>query len=371
MKTKLILGFALIVVGFVSGLWLLEHHRPNRILRRMSNYYTKLNSFECVNTIVVQFAAGKTTNQKQFAFMRPNRFVILPDITNASQLYCDGTNLYDYRPYYFNSYTRVPAPARFEDVITNWIGGELLRVIMVTNRLEYLMNGFGRGLTTLKYVGHEAINDVDWDHLYFQEPASNVMELWVARGVAPYAVKYAYAFQNHFGKTNQVMHYTETISDWKEDYGVPPEKFIFSPPNRAVERPLEDDQVELSELVTNGTERQVVRFYSSQRVADEAKRQAEFLKTNQNRFRNIALKAVLAKYANLAAGDLVFKGVEQPSGDEIPNSFIVTFVLSKTIKETETGKSIQTSEETFTATLSTEGSVEHIGRGSSFDFHSK
>lgn len=368
MKRKIGLFLVLIVAVVAASLWAFERSDPNRILRRMSDYYGSLNSFEGANTIVVESTAGKTTNQKQFAFQRPNRFMILPDTTNDSQLYCDGTNLYDYRPYYFNSYTKVPAPARFEDVITNRLGGELLLMIARTNRLDYLVNGFGRGLKALKYDGRENINGIDCDHLDFQLASSKVMELWVARGAEPYAVKYEFAFRSALPNQGE-MHYTETISDWNGDSALPANEFVFAPPNGAVERPVEDDQVELSQVASNGPV--VATFYSSEKVANEARMQADFLKANQRRFQDIALKAILGKYPNLAAGDLVFKDVEQSSDDDSGKGFVVTFDLPKTIKIMSNGKSAETLEDTVTATLSADGRVEHIERGSSVDFSSK
>lgn len=372
MKSKIILFVlvASIVVAIAAGFWLFEQDRPNRIVLRMSNYYGNLTGFEGVNTIVAESAAGKITRQMHFAFLRPNRFFILPNTTNDSQLYCDGTNLYNYQPFNFNSFTKVSTPVRFEDVITNRVGGELLLMITRTNRFDYLMNGFGRGLKALKYEGHERITGIECDRLGFQLVTSNFMEVWVARGAATYAVKFAFSFRSPLPPYEEVQ-YTETISDWKGNGPLALEEFVFSPPGGAVERPVEDDQVELSGIVTNGTEREVVKFYSSKKVADDARKQAEFLKGSQRYFRDIALKAILEKFKDVAAGDLALKGIEPASEDNTENGFVVTFALPKTMKQKQTGKSIQISEETVFARLATDGRVEHVGRGSSFDFRSK
>ena len=373
MKTRPAVSIVLTlsVVAVVGGLWLFARNRPNRILRRMSCYYESLSSFEGVNTTVTESGTYRITSEKRFAFQRPNRFVILLDTNTAWRWYCDGTNFYEYQPQYYNSYTRMPAPPRYTDVITNRIGGELLLMILATNRIESLMSGFGHDVTALMYDGQEVINGIDCDRLHFQGADSNTVDLWVARGAIPYAVRCAYSFQSHFSKTNQAMRYTETISSWQGNGAIPPSEFVFMPPNGAIERPAEDDQVELSEFETNGTKKEIVKFYSSQKAADEAKGQAEFLKKNESHFREVALSAILSKYRNLAASDLQFKDVEQSSDGNTGNDFDVTFILSNTIKETETAKSVQTSEETVVATLSAAGNVEHVGRGTSVKFRSK
>lgn len=382
MKPKILLCLALVLGGGLFG----YSDVPNRIMsqlsspavspaaqqvvRHISDYYARLNSFEGTNTIVAETPTYKAVDKVQFAFLRPNRFLILRDGTNGPQTYCDGTNFYNYEPYYYNSYTWAPAPMRFEEVITNRLGGELLLMILATNRFEYLMNGFGRGLTALKYDGREAIDGVDCDHVSFEEPQSKVMELWVARGAFPYAVKYAYSFPMLF-TTNQTMHYTETISGWKGNGAIAPGEFIFAPSQGVVERPSDADQAEVSEITTNGTKKEVIRFYSSNEAGATAKEQADFLKKNQERFRAVALKSVLAKYADLRANDLVFMGI-QPAGSSVADeAFVVTFALSKTMKTTEISRSVEISEDTISTTLSPEGNVETVRRGNSFSFRSK
>jgi hypothetical protein len=368
MKPKFILCLALVLgIAFIFRAMLPPTAR--QVVRRMSDYYDGLTSFEGVNTRVSQSSTYQMTNEAQFTFLRPNRFALVLDGTNGLQFYCDGTNFYSYEPYYYNSYITEAAPARFEEVLTNWEGGELLHMILTTNRFTYVMNGFGRGLVALKYKGHETINGVDCDHLYFQEPQSKIMELWVARGKSPYAAKYTFSFPVPHA-TNQTMHFTEAMSAWSGNCNPAPSAFMFAPSNGAVERAPGAVTVQVSETTTNGVQKQVVKLVSVTET-DKAKNMAEFYKKNQEHFQAIALKSILAKYQDLTADALTFVGLDDSSFTVTDQPIVVTFALSKTIKTNETAHSLETREDTVSATITPDGNVIKVARGNTFSFHSK
>jgi hypothetical protein len=374
MTSKFLILFVLILIGTSTGTQLFAHDQPERILQRMSDYYESLNSFEGINTIRDRFAPNETVNTRRFAFLRPNKFVIiwgtnaLWDTDNPGFL-CDGTNIYNYEPYYHNSYTRVPAPRRFEEAITNWIGGEMLLLIANTNPFAYSMSGFGRGLTALRYAGHEKINGVDCDHLHFQEPRSETVELWVARGASPYAVKYVAQFPR-LPSTNEMMDHAETISKWKANAVISGAEFVFSPTSGAIEHGSDGDQVEVTSTATDHGTKDTVKFIAPGDKTD-AEALADFLKANQERFRAVALKGIFAKYKKLAAGDLAFVNVQPSPSYDSDKAFVATFVLSNTVKTTETSRSVQTTEETFNVTLSQAGELKSVSKGTSMSFRSK
>ena len=370
MKNIFLILFAFVLIGISASLWLFFHYRPERILRRMSGYYESLDSFEGMNTIVAGSPPRETVNKRQFAFLRPNKFVILSGAngvwgTNGPQFICDGTNIYDFQPYYYNSYTRIPAPPRFEEAITNQVGGQMLRIIANTNAYEYAMSGFGRGLAALRYAGHEKIEGVDCDHLHFQEPRAETMELWVARGASPYVVKYTASFRNPLS-TNQMMVYTETISDWRANTAIPGNQFVFAPPAGAVEHGSDNDRVAIT---TNPGGRETVEFIppGGKTKSEEL---ADFLKENRERFRMVALTSILAKYKDLTARDLAFVDVQPSPFYTSDKTLIATFAVSKTVKTTETGRSDQTTEQTISVTVSAAGEVVSVSKGTSISFRS-
>jgi len=232
------------------------------------------------------------------------------------------------------------------------------------------MKGFGGRLVAWKDEGEETVNGVTCDLLSFRETKSRVTELWVARGKSPYAVKYVDRFPNPLA-TNQMMYHSETISGWKENDRIPAEHFAFEPLAGAIERESDTDQAEMSETVTNGERKEVVRFASHSDLVQEAGKLNAFLKKNQAHFQAVAQKSILEEYKDLTASDLTFVNIQPDSTDSSERNFVVTFVLRKTVKTTETNHSIQTTEQTCIVTLSAEGRVERVSRRSSFSFSSK
>ena len=339
----------------------------------MSGYYESLDSFEGMNTIVTGSPPRETVDKRQFAFLRPNKFVILWGAngvwgTNGPQFICDGTNMYDFQPYNYNSYTRIPAPPRFEDAITNQVGGQILRIIVNTNAYEYAMSGFGRGLAALGYAGHERIEGVDCDHLHFQEPQSETVELWVDRGASPYAVKYTACFRNPLS-TNQMIAYTESISNWRANTAIPGNQFVFAPPAGAVEHESDNDRAAATATTGNPGGRETVEFIplGGKTKSEEL---ADFLKENRGRFRALALTSILAKYKDLTASDLAFVDVQPSPFYGSDKTFIATFAVSKTVKTTETSQSAQTTEQTVSVTVSAAGEVVSVSKGTSVSFRS-
>jgi outer membrane lipoprotein-sorting protein len=100
MNPKLLLGFALILVGGLVGCSTTRRHASSispaarQVVQRMSDYYQHLNSFEGTNTIVDQSPTFTNSETKQFAFLRPNKFSIRSGSTNDWQWICDGTNFF-------------------------------------------------------------------------------------------------------------------------------------------------------------------------------------------------------------------------------------------------------------------------------------
>jgi outer membrane lipoprotein-sorting protein len=273
MKTKLLLALALVLTAgqFNSPTvaWCADELATNvvispqaeKILRLVADYYQNLTSFEGAITRRYQSPSLKAPSifQKQFAFLRPNKFYLSAENQYNSELFCDGTNFWECTPSYFNSYTKTPAPARFENALTNWLGGELLHVMVDPNRYHYMMTGFRMGMAALKYDGEEAVAGVTCDHLTMEAPGSKSSELWVAKGGSPFIVKLAIRFPVE-AFTNQMAELTETITGWKANQQIPNERFVFVPPATAIEHPPGADAVAMSLDPRTGQPK--TRFYN-------------------------------------------------------------------------------------------------------------
>jgi hypothetical protein len=322
MKPNLLLCLALVLSGGLLGCSTV-HRQPSaispvaqRIVQEMLDS-ENLSSFEGTNTIICQAPTFTTTTTKQFTFLRPNRFVILPDSTNDSQLFCDGTNFYDYRPYYFNSYTKAPAPARYEDAITNFIGGQLLYLIVSTNRLHYVMTGFGRGMVALSYEGEETVDGVTCHHLLILERGSGTTEFWIAAGDPHVILKCVLRDASTVPVTKGIWTNTETISGWRANVSIPAEQFAFAPPAGAIEHPSEADQIEMSiDLRTGETK---ARFYSTNES-----------KIDSGQIQSLALEGILKEFPALKVKDLVFTGIRDFGVGTSEEKFVATYELPKT-----------------------------------------
>lgn len=370
MKSKIILGLTLGLSGLLSGGATIDPRadkmagnaavspKAEEIIRRVADYYQNLKSFEGTNTISDQMPAFKAplVARKQFAFLRPNQFLLYSESTNDSRLFCDGTNLCDYRPYYFNSYTVTPAPARFEDAITNWVGGELLHLIIKPDRYHYVMSGFSWGMVALKYVGEEVVTGVNCYHLSLEEDGSKFSELWVAKGRSPFILKYAFRYPVP-ESTNQPGEHTEVISGWKANRRIPIERFIFVPPTGAIEQPAGADQVEMSTDSKTGVTK--VRFYAK-----------DDLKDDSARLQALALESILAKYPALTTNDLVFTGIQHFRPATGQETIVASYQLPKTAETREVNNYTQTKTQTIDVTLSPAGVTKSVIRGVSISIRS-
>jgi hypothetical protein len=298
---------------------------------------------------------GKRPEQKQFGFLRPNKFFLVPRSTNNSRLYCNGTNVWDYKPYYFNSYTVTPAPARFEDLITNWVGGEMLRVMVNTNRYQYLMGGFTWGIVALNYAGEETVAGVVCHHLRMELTGAKSSELWVAKGRAPHLVKYVARFPVETPVKGTLVH-TETISGWKAGWRIQPEAFCFEPPVGAMLQPLGADQVEMSQDLRTGEKR--VRFYSR----DDA---------DSEHIQALAVKGILEKYPSLTTNDLVFAGIHHFSSATELATVVARYELPKTAERRVVNGSTETKVQTMEVKFTPGGRIESVDKGVSVSFGSK
>jgi hypothetical protein len=295
------------------------------------------------------------SEQKRFGFLRPNKFFLVPQSTNNSRLYCDGTKVSDYKPYYFNSYTVGRAPARFEDVITNWVGGEMLRVMVNTNRYHYLMGGFTWGIVALNYAGEETVAGVACDHLRMELTGAKSSELWVAKGRAPHLVKYVMRFPVETPVKGTFVH-TETISGWKAGGRIQPEAFRFEPPVGAMEQPRSADQVELLQDLSTGEKK--VRFYSRDDLDSE-------------HIKALAIKGILEKYPSLTTNDLVFASIKHFSSATELGTVVALYELSKTAESRMVNGSMQTKVQTMEVKFTPGGQVESVEKGVSVSFGSK
>jgi hypothetical protein len=371
MNPKLLLCLALVLSGGLFGCSTVSRDSSavspaaEQILRRTSDYYQNLGGFEGTNTIIDQSPTFKMARTKQFVFLRPNKFLIRPSDTNDSQLFCDGTNVYDYRPYYFNSYSKTPAPARFENAITNWIGGELLHLIVSADRFRYITNGFGWGMMAMKNEGEETVDGVTCHHLLMEESGARTDELWIAAGDSPFILKYVSRFPATAPAKGAWAH-TEIISGWKANETIPFMKFAFVPPAGAIEHPPNEDQAELSVTLTNGVEKREAEFTAGNEASDTG----TFLKQNRERFQAVALKAILAKYAELTTNDLAFSNIEPASPNTAEKTFVATFALPKTAETTNVNQSVETKQQVVIVTLRPDGTVKSVSRGNSFSLHS-
>ncbi len=340
-----------------------------KILRRMSAYYETLHSFRGVVTSIDVYSSSKIVHEERFAFMRPNRFVILPDNTNDPRLYCDGTNVFYYEPFSYNCYAQTPAPAQFDD-FSNWIGPDLVRMMASKYWFDFFTKTSGVGLISLQNRGKENVNGIPCDHLYFQETNSTVMELWVARGKRPRLVKYASHFPNPLFNL-QNLSLEERVSYWEENRAISPGEFAFLPPTGAVERPWDANYPEVSETVSNGVRTQTLHFVSNEQAEADSRKMANFINRNQARFQAIALTNLLATFPDLSRTNLTFVGVQPSAAVGSPSGFVITFALSNTIATTVTSHSVETAEKTVSVTISPEGIFEGASRGNSVSIRSK
>jgi len=279
MNSKPLLVLALVLSAGLFGLsnlaWCADGSAINAsispqaemLVRQVADYYQNLTSFQGTNSIYSQSSGHVPpfVYQKQFAFLRPNKFSISAENKYNSWLFCDGTYLWEYNPSYFNSYTKTPAPARFEDAITNWLGGELLHVMVDPDRYHYIMNGFRLGMAALKYDGEEVVAGVTCHHLSMEAPQGRAIGLWVATGASPYILKLTIRSPIS-ASTNQFTQHTEIISGWKTNKQIPERQFTFVPPAGAIEHPPGADAVETS--VDPRTRQTTTRFYNPASHAD-------------------------------------------------------------------------------------------------------
>jgi outer membrane lipoprotein-sorting protein len=334
--------------------------KAEEIIRRMADYYQNLKSFESTNTISDESPSlrysGHVTTQKQFAFLRPNQFFVGVNSTNDSQLFCDGTKVWEYKPYYYNSYTVAPAPAHFEDAITNWLGGELLHVMLNTNRYHFLMSGCNRGLFGLQYAGVETVNGTICHHLLMVETGGVTDEWWVAKGRSPCIMKLTLRSPNR-EPTNGVWVHTETISGWQANRKVPGKRFTFVPPADAIYHPPGADDIEISSGGSNGPVR--VKFYSR----DDLLRRI-------SRLKNIATQSVLTNNPTLTTNDFVFTGFGNNMDIDNIETVIAWFELPKTAEKRVINGSTQTRVQAIKVTMSPAGMIQWITNGVSISFDS-
>lgn len=334
--------------------------QAERILQQVAVYYQNLKSFEGTNTIIDESPSlrygGKMTRQKQFAFVRPNKFIVWPESTNDARLFCDGTKFWEYRPYYYNSYTVAPAPVRFEDAVTNWLGGELLHVMLNTNRYSYLMSGCNRGLLGLQYAGVETVNGTICHHLLMVETGGVTDEWWVASDRSPFLIKNVNRgpVQN---LTNAVWVHTETISGWHANRRISGKQFTFVPPADAIHHPPGVDDIELSSDGSNGPVR--VKFYSR----DDLLRRI-------SRLKDIATQSVLTNNPALTTNDFMFAGFGNNVDIDNIEPVIVRFELPKTAEKRVINGSTQTWVQAIKVILSPTGLVQTITNGVTVSFDS-
>jgi len=362
MKTKLLAMLTLVLCA--GGLRLAaapgNSALAERILQQTAAYYQDLKSFEGTNTITDESPSlrygGKMTSQKWFVFVRPNKFIIYSKSTNDSRLFCDGTKFWEYRPYYSNSYTEEPAPFHFEDAITNWVGGELLHVMLHTNRYSYLMSGCNWGMVGLQYVGEERVSGITCHHLLMEEAGSRTADWCVAKGRSPFIVKCVLRSPNQ-DSTNGFWVHTEIISGWQANRAFPERQFTFVPPAGALYHPPGLDDIETAMDSPTGAIR--VRFYS----------RADLLKYI-NRLQCIALQGVLTNNPALTTNDIVFAGLDGVDIDKT-NPVIARFELPGTAeKNVMTNGTTQTRVQAVKVLMSPDGLIQWITNGVTISFDS-
>jgi outer membrane lipoprotein-sorting protein len=334
--------------------------KAEQIFQQMADYYQNLKSFEGTNTIIDESPSlrygGKMTRQRQFVFIRPNKFIVTSESTNDSRLFCDGTKFWEYQPYYFNSYTVAPAPARFEDAITNWLGGELVYVMVNTNRYHYLMSGCNWGMVSLRYAGEEPMNGITCHHLLMEKTASRTAEWWVAKGQSPFIVKYVLRCPSQ-DPTDGVWVHTETISGWQANQKIPGKRFTFVPPADAIYHPPGADDIEISSGGSNGPVR--VKFYSR-----------DDLLRRTSRLKNIATQGVLTNNPTLTTNDFVFTGFLNNMDIDNIETVIAWFELPKTAEKRIINGSTQTRVQAIKVIMSPDGLIQWITNGVSISFDS-
>jgi hypothetical protein len=234
-----------------------------------------------------------------------------------------------------------------------------------TNRFHHIMNGFGWGMVALKDEGKETMDGVSCHHLLIRERGSRTAELWIAAGDSPHLVKYVFRFPAT-APAKGVWTHIETISGWRANASISPGQFAFVPPPGAIEHPSNSDAVTLSVTLTNGIQKQTVRFHSN----NEADTLRNFLKTNGQHLQALALKAILDKYGDLTTNDLAFLKIEPSFPETAKKTFLVTYVLPKTLESTNVKQFMETKEKTITVTLMADGNVTSVSRGIFSSFRS-
>jgi hypothetical protein len=248
MNAKVVLIVVLVSTAVLTGCST-AHISPEakKIIKHSARYYQHLTSFEGTNTITDEgsFLRSSMVRAKHFAFVRPNTFSICSTNTPDNQLICDGRFVYLYKPYYWNSFTKTPAPKRFEHAVTNWVGGELVRLISSAKIYSEFKGGLRNGLKSLNYAGEDNIEGISCDHLVMELVESKTADVWIAKGDSPMILKYQLKFPTKKPNGGTGIH-TETISGWLADKPIPEGRFQFKPSDGAIEQPPGANEVKLS-----------------------------------------------------------------------------------------------------------------------------
>jgi outer membrane lipoprotein-sorting protein len=239
--------------------------KAEQVVRKMADYYRDLKSFEGKHRTQFSNSSGSyDAGLARFAAQRPNLLAIVPEATNEPSLTCDGTNLFEYQPYEYRIYYVNKAPAELEGV-TNGKPGIMLHTIFRADRYDYVMSGFNidaespTELVSLRYLGTEQAEGIPCDHLRMVEkgkagvpdaPSGTTNDLWIASGDSPAAVRFEFRINGPSINvktgaeiTNDVVVLAETISDWKANKVIPPERFKFVPPPGSVRVNPEDKKI--------------------------------------------------------------------------------------------------------------------------------
>jgi hypothetical protein len=217
------------------------------------------------------------------------------------------------------------------------------------------MSGFGWGITALHYDGEETVEGVACHRLLMEENGSRSAQLWVAGEKSPYLVKYVFHYPATSGASGVCVH-TETLSGWRANDRIPPDRFRFVPPAGAIEHAPEADQVELS--FDSRTGKNGVRFYSKTDPTTEF----QALQAS-------AIKAIQGKYPSLDTNDLVFTGVNRFKRADSEETLTVGYELPKTAEIGVVNGSVQTKKQTLDVTLTPAGQVKSVSKGVSVSFH--
>lgn len=210
--------------------------KAERVVREAADYLAGLKTFSVTVDVRVKVSAEGTDQQtnsvSSMAFERPRKFAVKPkEGVSASTVVCDGSKTYVYLPTK-KEYTVKDAgddPLRAADVrigMANPFGIWMAFSVLSDRPYETLMEG----VSGLKYLGTERVDDRECHHLRFLQDEGDV-DAWICSGPRPLFAKISPDVTRIQGKpANIQVDLAVLFRDWSVGNSLPEDTFRFEPP---------------------------------------------------------------------------------------------------------------------------------------------